>query len=336
MKTKLILKSVLLSLLLIFLLGQVNFAEEAYPEKPITLIVPWGVGGMTDLSARTIQPILQEILDVPVVVNNMPGGSGAVGTEFVANAKPDGYTILFSAETPATFKVMGLSELTFDDFNPIVVLTMGIPSFCVHGDSKWETIEEVLDYAKENPGELKLAHSGLGASSHINAMMLEAAGVEVKLVGYAGGGPSVTALLQKEADLNFQLLPSVSEYIDSGDFKLLATFTNERTDFYPDVPAIVEALPELESYLPWGTFYVPCTLKGTSDEVNEVLLNAFEEAVKDPRWIEQAKNMKALTPNYFGEEAMEFIKGWQSVTSWLLYEGGIAENNPADFNIPKP
>lgn len=330
------LRILLLSLLMVLVVSQMMFVEAKYPEKPITLIVPWSVGGMTDISARTMQPILQEILGVPVVVNNMPGGSGAIGTEFVAKAKADGYTILFSAETPATFDVLELSSYTFDDFNPLIVLTMGIPSFCVHADSKWQTIEELLEDARQRPGEIILAHSGLGASSHINAMMLEAAGIKLKIVGYEGGGPTVTALLQKEVDLNFQLLPSVTEYITSGDFRILATFTNERTEFYPDVPALGEVLPEIRRFLPWGTFYVPCTLKGTPDEVNEVLLNAFTKAVQDLRWIEQTKNMCALTPNYTGEEAIKFIQNWRSVTSWLLYEGGIAKKSPADLGIPKP
>jgi tripartite-type tricarboxylate transporter receptor subunit TctC len=325
-----------MSFLIVFLVGQVIFAAGSYPEKPITLIVPWSVGGMTDLSARTMQPILQEILKVPIVVNNMPGGSGAVGTEFVANAKADGYTILFSAETPATFDVLELSSYTFEDFNPLIVLTMGIPSFCVHKDAKWQTIEEILEDARKRPGEIVLAHSGLGASSHINSMMLKAAGIDLKAVAYSGGGPAVTAVLQREVDVTCQLLPEVSAYIDSGDLRLLSTFTNERTEFYPDVPALGEVLPEIRRFLPWGTFYVPCTLKGTPEEVNEVLLNAFTEAVKDPRWIEQTKKMCALTPNYTGEEALKFIQNWRSITSWLLYEGGIAKKSPAELGIPKP
>jgi len=325
-----------MSFLIVFLVGQVIFAAGSYPEKPITMIVPWSVGGMTDLSARTMQPILQEILKVPVVVNNMPGGSGAVGTEFVANAKADGYTILFSAETPATFDVLELSSYTFEDFNPLIVLTMGIPSFCVHKDAQWKTIEEILEDARKRPGEILLAHSGLGASSHINAMMLKAAGIDLKAVAYSGGGPAVTAVLQREVDVTCQLLPEVSAYIDSGDLRLLSTFTNERTEFYPDVPALGEVLPEIRRFLPWGTFYVPCTLKGTPEEVNEVLLNAFNEAIEDPRWIEQTKKMSALTPNYTGEEALKFIQNWRSITSWLLYEGGIAKKSPADLGIPKP
>lgn len=331
---KILLAIIIAASLTVFVLGV--SADAKYPEKPITLIVPWSVGGMTDVSARTLQPILQEILNVPVVVNNMPGGSGAIGTEFVYNARKDGYTILFSAETPGTFDVMEISSHTFEDFNPLMVLTVGIPSFCVHKDAKWQTIEELLEDARKRPGEIVLAHSGLGASSHINSMMLAAAGIDVKIVGYEGGGPTITALLQREVDLNFQLLPSVDEYIASGDFRILATFTNERTEFYPDVPAIGEVLPEIRRYLPWGTFYVPCTLKGTPDEINEILIDALSKAVQDSRWIEQTKNMSAVTPNYTGQEALDFIEGWRSVTSWLLYEGGIAKKSPADFNIPKP
>jgi len=122
-------------------------------------------------------------------------------------------------------------------------------------------------------------------SSHINAMMLEAAGIELKLVGYNGGRPAVKAVLQREADVTFQLFTAVTEYIESGDLRLLTTFTNERTDFYPDVPALGEVLPEIKRFLPWGIFNGPCSPKGTPDEINEVLQNAFIEAIKDPRWI---------------------------------------------------
>jgi len=321
----------------LLLVGQNISAEESYPEKPITIVVPWSVGGVTDLTVRSIQPILQEILDVPVVVNNMPGGSSAVGSEFVANAKPDGYTLLFATNELAIFQVMGLSDLSFDDFNPIMILTMGLPSFCVHADSQWETIEEFLEDAKKRPGEILAAHSGLGASSHINAMMLGAAGIEMKLVGYNGGGPAVTAVLQKEADVTFQLFTEVTEYIASGDLRLLTTFTNERTDFYPDVPALGEVLPEIKSFLPWGIFNSPCTPKGTPDEVNEVLEKAFIEAIKDPRWIKTVtENVKALNLGYTGEAAIDFINKWRSTTGWMLYEGGLAKTSPADFDIPKP
>lgn len=322
----------------VLVMGFTVFAGADYPDRPIKMIVPWPAAGITDLTARALQFPLQEELGVPVVVNNMPGGSALIGSEFVANAEPDGYTVLFSSDSPGHWRVLGISpDMSFDDFNPLMLVSIGFSTVCVRADSKWNTFEELIEDIKSRPGEISLSHAGLGTSAHTMSLILEKfAGLKLKTVPYTGGGPANVALLNGEVDLSFQLMSSVIEYVNSGDFRLLATFTEERTDYFPDVPAVGEALPEVQPYVRGSTFGTLCTPKGTPAEVNEKLTDALKVAVKDPKWQEVAKSKQLVTPYLTGEAAIQFINEWASFKSWLFYEGGIAEHSPEEFDIPKP
>ncbi|MGE5572296.1 MAG: Bug family tripartite tricarboxylate transporter substrate binding protein [Clostridia bacterium] len=313
-------------------------AAGSYPEKPIEVIIPWSPGGMTDTTARAIQPLLERSLGQPLVMTNMPGASGAIGTDYVYKKKADGYTILFSAETPAgVMQVMGLADLSFAQFEPIMILTQGVPTITVHRDAPWKTVKELLDDAKAHPGVITGASSGPGASAHIASLMLQKyADVKLTMVPFAGGGPAVTAALGRHVSVTFQSLPEVIDHVRAGNLRILATFTNERTSFTPDVPALGQEVPALRQVLPWGTFYAIVVKKGTPPEIVDKLRGAVRQAVNDPKWKEFVAQTYSVPLNLEGEAATKFIDEWASVTSWLLYEAGAATASPEKFGIPKP
>lgn len=314
------------------------FADTDYPNRPITMVVPWSAGGSTDIGARAFQFPFQSALGVPIVVNNMPGGSALVGSEFVLNAKPDGYTLLFSSDSPGHWRVLDLSPtVSWKDFNPLMILTIYYSTVCVHGDSKWNNIDELIEDMRNRPGEISVGIAGIGASAHTMSLLLEKfSGIELKLIPYQGGGPANLGLLNKEVDLSFGLIAEVIDFVENGDFKLLATFTEERVPDFPDVPTVSEKLPELKPWIKGSTFASICSPKDTPDEINEILVNAAKKAVQDSRWVEIAKNMNFVTPYYVGEEAVKFVEDWGDLKSWIFYEAGIAERSPEEFGIPKP
>lgn len=313
------------------------YAAGTYPEKPIEVIIPWSPGGMTDMNARALQPLLEKALGQPLVMTNMPGASGAIGTDYVNKKKADGYTILFSAETPGIMQVMGIADLSFKEFEPVMLLTYGIPTITVHKDAPWKTVKDLLDDAKAHPGVITAASSGPGASAHVAALMLQRyAGVKFTMVPFAGGGPAVTAALGRHVSVTFQSVAEVIDHVRAGNLRMLATYTNEKVSILPDVPALGEVVPELRQVLPWGPWYGIMVKKGTPPEIVNKLKEATRQAVKDPKWVEFTQRMCALPLGLEGEAAVKYADRWTSVTSWLLYEAGAASTSPEKFGIPKP
>lgn len=322
----------------VIIFGFTAFADQEYPSRPVTMIVPWSTGGNTDITARALQTPLQEALGAPVVVDNMPGGSALVGSEFVLNTEPDGYTVLFGSDSPGHWRVLGLSpDLSFEDFNTLMVFTVPFSTVCVHSESKWNTMEELMEDIKNNPGEITVAIAGLGASAHTMYLILEKfASIEMKLVPYKGGGPSVIGALNREVDVCFQMLSEVIDYVEAGDLRLLATFTEERVSDFPDVPTVGEFVPEAQPFIKGASITGLFTPEETPEEINETLVNATQEAIKDPRWIGTIKSLYVQTPYLTGEDAEEFVQDWGNFKSWLFYDAGIAEHSPEEFGIPKP
>ncbi len=216
------------------LAGSVAHADD-YPTKPITMIIPLGAGGSHDLNARVITSVLPTYLGQPVVVQLMPGGSGRIGTAAAANAKPDGYTLLFTHNFFDELQ-QHVTKLPYDpnkDFVPVVRTNTAPPSLVVRADSPYKTLKDLLDAAKKNPGKLKFGHSGnWGATMVPGAVLLQAAGVKVTLVPYKGGGPAMRALISGDVDFTVAL-PSV--ITTQGDkVRTLVTMADERV--FKDVP----------------------------------------------------------------------------------------------------
>lgn len=307
-----------------------------FPTKSITLVVPWSAGGITDRTARVFAPLFEKNLGVSVTVVNKTGASGAVGTEFANGEDSDGYTVLFSAETPGIFRVMGTSKLGFDDFDPLMMVAQDTKLVVVPGDSKYTTFEELVADIKARPGKVKISYSGPGASGHLQGLIFQASGLDLSMTPYGGGNPAMIATISGEVDFTFGNYGTVKDYLETGDLRALAVFSDEAFDVLPDVPPMTEALPEVGKYVP--LYFPNCLLvkKGTPEEVEAVLIEAAQKAVQEPEWAEFIKTSSYTDLHEISiEDITNYWNKYTSVTSWLLYDAGAAQNDPADFGIER-
>ena len=214
-------------------------AQEAYPDRPITMILPLGAGGSHDINARVVTSILPTYLEQPVVVRLMPGGSGQIGTAAAAESPADGYTLLFSHNffDQLQHHLVDLPYAPLDDFVTVARLNAAPLTIVVRSDAPWQTLEEMLDHGRDNPGELRFGHSGnWGAIMVPGAQLMQQAGVEAAFTPYQGGGPTVQGLLAGDVDFSM-MFPAVIEA--QGDaLRPLATAAASR--LYEDVPTLEE------------------------------------------------------------------------------------------------
>ena len=335
-------KKIALILILILTLSITACAKEeeqanadTFPDKKITLIVPWSVGGITDRVARVFAPLLEKNIGQSVTIVNKEGASGAIGTEYVHDQAEDGYTLLFSAETPANFKILETSKLSFEDFDALKMLVNDTKVIVVPKASKYNTLDELVSDIQENPGKIKMSYSGPGASGHIQGLLFKELGLDVSMTPYGGGSPAMIATISGEVDFTFGNYATIKDYLEVGDLKALATFTDEKWDKI-DAPPITDAIPEAAEYLPLYFPNIVLVKKGTPEDIQEKLNDAIEKALDEPEWKkfiedESYNRLDDLSK----EEIDDYWKKYTSITSWLLYDSGAATINPDDIGIEK-
>lgn len=333
-------KSFLLSVILILmvLICEIGFASaNSYPNKPIQVIVGWGAGGGTDQTIRGIAPYIEKELEQSLVVTNIPGAAGAIGAEEVLSKKNDGYTLLFGSETISTWPLMGITAHWYKDFETIALCTNSVACIAVHPSTPFETLEDFIEYAQENPNKIKMAGTGPATTGSIAAAILnKCLGIEVIEVNYQGSAAAVTGTLGGHVDVIMENVFAVIDYHKTGSLKILGVFANERVKSIPDVPAIGEVFPETSAYLPYGAWFGLFAPKGTPKDVLDTLKKATAKALANPKW------QQSVWDNYFipigltGDEAEKFIDRWTSSTAWLIYDLGVAKKSPAELGIPKP
>ena len=251
----------------------------SYPNRTVRVIIPWSVGGMTDVLTRPIAEHLEENFGVPFVVENRPGGGGVVGSLEIENSEGDGYII--GTTSMSTVSARYVAPVAPDINNvELIAQVISIPAtVTVNADSPWTTLEELLEYARANPGELTNSNSGNGASAHIYALTFGArADVEMNHIPYPGYAEAVTALLAGNVDMTNTPLPDVAQYVDTGELRMLAIAAAERHPNYPDVPT----LRELGVEAVMGNYSGFVAPEGTPEEYIATLETAIEAAVTDP------------------------------------------------------
>jgi tripartite-type tricarboxylate transporter receptor subunit TctC len=225
------------------LVPSVAAQAQGYPNKPIRLIVPWPPGGGVDTSARIIAQPLQERLGQPIVIENKPGASGNIGTAVAVQEKPDGYTLLEGSLSPNAVNPYLFKRLGFDpekDFT-FIASVYTVPSFLVvPANSPFKTAQELVTYAKANPGKLNFGSGGVGSSQHLFAVMLKAAAdIDVVHVAYKGTSPSETALVASQVDFMLDP-PTCLPFVQAGKLRILGVASNVRNSALPDVPTLDE------------------------------------------------------------------------------------------------
>ena len=308
-----------------------------FPEKDLQGIIQWGAGGSADIIMRSVTPHAEEVLGRKVVMINRTGGVGAIATKFVMTRPADGYTLLMGAENPQLYKIMGLADVDYADFIPINLLARGVAVLIANKSAPFETFKEFAAYAQAHPGQLKIGSTGPGGLPAVVASMLSSK-VDLPLtsVPYDGEGPAVTALQGSAIDVIPIGLSAAIHHVKADRVKALALIDIAPHPALPGVPSIVTDYPEFNEYLPWGPFFGVFVKKGTPEEAVAKLQAAYAEGARHPDFQALLDQQGYTVMNISGAEAEDFLKRWQSVTSWLLWEAGGAKSSPEQFGIPRP
>lgn len=311
-------------------------AEANYPNKNINMTVPYGAGGTTDLTARALANAMGQELGVTVNVTNTPGAGGSAGSLNVQNAPVDGYTMLANGMLAfCTMPINGYTDKTFREWD-IWIATYAPNVIVVPKNSPFNTIQDLIEAIRKNPGQVTAGTAGVGSGGHFGAEVIKAiAGADYKHVQYAGGGPAFTATLAGEVQWCPQLLAEYKDAIISGDVKALCTLAEEAIEIAPGVviPSIKEAYPEAAKYLPMGEVTGILLPKGLSEASLAKLDKAFDVAVKDQAFLDFCA-LKSFTVNPMGRaESQAFLETFASKICYVLYDAGAAAIDPATFGI---
>lgn len=254
--------SLLASLLL--LVPAPAFAQ-GYPAKPVRLVVPFPPGGTTDLIARVVQPKFQEFMGQTVIIENKAGAGGSVGAADVAQAAPDGYTMLMVFDTHAVnHHIYKMAPDPFKAFDHLMLMVTSPSTLVAVTSFPPATLREVVETAKKEPGRVTYATAGAASSNHLGALLLEQyAGVKMTHVHYKGGGPMIAALLGNQINIAFVSTPLILPQIQAGKVKAIAAGGKQRMAVLPNVPTLAETFPGFEQ-VSWFGILVP---KGTPKEI---------------------------------------------------------------------
>lgn len=307
------------------------------PDRPITLVVPWGAGGATDQVSRVTAGILEEALGQKVVVVNTPGASGSIGKKNVWEAERDGYT--WAAGAPkqlGTYKLLGMWDTWVDDWQLYTTVT-NVPMVSVNPDSPYQTMDDLLTAMKEK--EVSVATAGAGSSGHAAIEALKAAtGLDYRHVSYDGGNPAVIATVSGEAEVTTQLASEQSEMVRGERLRPLAVLANQPLEIegYGTVPPITDFLSEKLPHLA-TSFGIFIPKEGTPAEVIETLDAIWATVIpQSPELKSYALNRGALFTPAAGEAAAEQVWPEIQADAWSFHAAGRTTMSPDELNIPKP
>lgn len=265
-------------LLALVLVGCRQSQTAKFPQKSIQIIVPFAAGGGTDIVARAVADAAKNHFSKPVVIVNKTGAGGAVGMGEGANAKPDGYTVTMICVELVTLPPQNLAPFTSSDFRPIMQINAEPSAITVKADAPWNTVEEFLDYARNNPGKVKVGNSGVGAIWHLAAAAIELeTDASFNHIPYEGAAPAIAALVGGHIDAVTVSPAEVASQVNGGQLKMLAVVDTERSKSFPDIPTLKE-----EGYdVAVGTWRGLAVPKDTSDEIVAILKEGFLKAVDE-------------------------------------------------------
>jgi tripartite-type tricarboxylate transporter receptor subunit TctC len=308
-------------------LSPVAFAQQ-YPERPVTVVVPFTPGGSSDITARTIAAKMQEALGQSFIIDNKPGANGGLGGKYVANAKPDGYTLFVGsigvfAINPVLYKDLGYDPRKDYDLLSVSVRTPN--ALVTRANFPANTVAEFIDYLKKNPDRVAFASSGTGSSDHLTAALFwQKTGTSGIHVPYKGGSAAHLDIIAGNADVSFQNLGSITQHVKAGKMKLLAVTGDRRDPSVPTVPTLTESgVPGIEVYS-WQAFVAP---RGLPKNVTDRLQPALIAATRNPDVVRKLNEIGfevvASSPAEFAKFLNEEIARWKQVVD----AGGIKQTD---------
>ena len=297
-------------------LGTAAQAQE-FPDRPVTLVVPFAAGGSTDVVARIIGQKMADYLGQQIVVENVAGAGGNLGADRVARAEPDGYTILMGTVATHALNPLILKTKPYDpekDFAPVSLLVLVPNVLVVNPELPAKNVAELLALLKAEPEKYSYASSGNGTPLHLSGELFKKmAGVSMQHVPYKGSGPALNDVIGNQVPIMFDNLPSSSGHIKSGTLRALAVTTKERAPSFPDVPTIAETIPGYETYT-WNALFAPA---GTPKEAIDRLNAAAKKALSDPTVAGKMKDFSATivasTPEELATHVTAELAKWGPV-----------------------
>jgi tripartite-type tricarboxylate transporter receptor subunit TctC len=291
---------------------------QAYPAKPITIVVPFAAGGTTDILARVIGQALTKDLGQSVIVDNRAGAGGNIGAQFAAKSPADGYTLFMGTVGTHAINQSLYKKLPFDpikDFAPLTRVAM-VPNLLVANPAKpYKNVKELIAYAKANPGKVNFGSSGSGSSIHLSGELFKAmAKVDMVHVPYKGSAPAVTDLLGGQIDVMFDNMPSAIQHVRNGRLRPLAVTTARRSPELPDVPTVAEAgVPGYEATSWFGMFAPAATPAPVVARLNAALAKVLADPEVKKKLAEQGAEPYSEKPEQFAEFIRQETAKWSKV-----------------------
>jgi tripartite-type tricarboxylate transporter receptor subunit TctC len=293
-------------------------AQQAYPTKPITMVVPFSAGGTTDILARIVGDALRKELGQPILIDNRAGAGGNIGASLAAKAKPDGYTLFMGTVGTHAINASLYKKLPFDpikDFQPLTRVAM-VPNLLVANPARpYKNVKELLAYAKANPGKVTFGSSGNGSSIHLSGELFNnLAKVDMIHVPYKGSAPAVTDLVGGQIDVMFDNMPSAIQHVRNGRLKALAVTTAKRSPELPDVPTIAEAgVPGYEATSWFGLFTVAGTPAAELARLNAALAKVLADPEVKAKMVAQGAEPYSEKPEQFAAFIAKESAKWGQV-----------------------
>ena len=300
--------------MLVALLVESVIAADAYPQKPIRLVVPFSPGGGTDLLARAVSDRLTEVLRVSVIIDNRAGAGSTIGTAMVARAAPDGYTYLFTSAS-YTFAPNFYRDLPYDpikDFKPITMFGSLPNVLVVHPSMPVKSVKELLALARKRPGEIHYGSAGRGSNVHLTTeLFLYMAGIKMTQVPYKGMGPAQIGLVSGEVQVLLPAFQSIYPFVKSGQVRALAVTTKERSPLLPELPTIDESgVPGYEKEA-WFGLFAPAAVP---EPVISRMYQAVAKVLKDPEIVKRLAAEGAVARGQPPAEFDAFVRA--ELASW--------------------
>lgn len=300
-------------------------AHAAYPERPITIVVPYAPGGASDTVARLVASRMSEKLNASIVIDNRVGASGTIGANYVANAKPDGYTMLYDA-TPHSINPHLFAKMPYAKtaLQPLSLVILAPNVLIVPGNSAFKNLDELIAKAKDEPGKLNFASGGSGTVQRLAAELLrQKLNLDMVHVPYKSGGPAIADVMGGQVDFMFGTVAATQPLIASGKLNALAVSSPERSVRLPDVPTVAElVIPGFEVF-EWNGIFLPA---GTPEEISQKLNTALVEVLQDEAVKTRLAEMGALPAGSSPAEFAEFLRQEDSKWGEVVRNGNIQQD----------
>lgn len=299
-------------------------AQTTYPDRAITMVVPYPPGGPNDIVARSISEEMAKALGQPVIIDNRSGAGGNIGTAYVGHAKPDGYTLLLAA-TPLVANPSLYPDVNYDPFKDltgVAMVSIAPLVLVVPAALPIKSVKELIDYAKANPGKLNFGTGGAGTGLHLAAeLFMNDTGVEMTHIPYQGNAQVMPDLLAGRIDVLFSAMGTALPHIKSGALRALAVTTKARSSVLPDIPTMEQAgVPGFE----FGSWYVVATTAGTPQPILQKLNTTVVDIIKTPEVQAKFDKLSAVAMPYSLAQTNTYLKDQYDLWSKIIKQRNIS------------